>query len=179
MYDAGDAVSGRDREGSDAARLIASLRLECDRLRAELARAEERIDVLQAEAAHRPAPKGFGRLPVLCRDLARWSMPKAAVAAAAVPIGPPPLPPTANDLEAVNQYVEALRRLLRTPVLLGKPYHAGFDAARFQVLQAKLREAAVLAEKLLGQVERSRSQKDLQWHLMVARRNDEVNRGKR
>jgi hypothetical protein len=179
MYDAGDPLNGRDRESGDTALLIASLRLECDTLRAELAQAERRTEALQAEAARRASAKSFVRLPVLCRDLARWSIPKAGVAAVAVPIGPPPLPPTANDLEAINQYVEALRRLLRTPVLLGKPYHAGFDAARFQVLQAKLREAAILAEKLLGQVERSRSQKDLQWHLMVARRNDEVNRGRR
>ena len=35
------------------------------------------------------------------------------------------------------------------------------------------------AERLLSQVERSRNNKDLLWHLMVARRNEEVNKKRR
>jgi hypothetical protein len=122
------------------------------------------------------------RLPVLCRDLARWSDPLLQgrpIQVVAVAVGPPLAPPSLDDLAAVETYAGTLRRLLHTPTVDGKPFHAAFDESRFQLIQAKLREAQLLAERLLSQVERSKNNKDLLWHLMVAKRTDELNRKRR
>ena len=87
-------------------------------------------------------------------------MPAAVVVAVAVavPIGPPSMPPALDDLDAVDDLVTTLRRLLSTPVVVGKPFHALFDDPRLQALQAKLREALLLIERFNSQVERSRTQ---------------------
>ena len=104
---------------------------------------------------------------------------RAATVVAAVPVGPPPLPPSLDDLESVDRLLTTLRKLLKVAAPPGKPYHTLFDLARYLEIQAKLREANLLAERLISQVERSRNQKDLLWHLMVAQRNDEINRKRR
>ena len=101
------------------------------------------------------------------------------VAAVAVPVGPPPLPPSLDDIDAIDRLIETVRRLIQTPVVIGKPFHVLFDDQRFQTLQAKLREAGMLADRLISQVERSKTNKELLWHLMVARKNDEMQRKRR
>jgi hypothetical protein len=166
-----------DRAGDDlgwreATLLITSFGDEHRKLRAELAQARERIATLEASLDARSRPV---QLPVLCRDLARWSSPPKL----APPAGRPPLPPTLDDIEGLDLLISILRRLLRTPIPAGEPYHVAFDGDRYQTLQAKHRAASLLAEKLFGQVDRSRIQKDLSWHLMLARRLDEVNRRRR
>jgi chromosome segregation ATPase len=182
---ADDAGRGRDelaRERDALAAQLEALRAEVDRLRDALA------DAIQRPSAQPPTAAD---LPVLSRDLARWSAwepqpqprpadaPPEPTAVVAVPVGPPALPPTLDDLTAVEGHVDLLRRLLHTPVEPGKPFHAVFDTPRFQAVRAKLREASLLAERLVSQVERSRTQKDLLWHLMVAQRTDEIHRHRR
>jgi hypothetical protein len=147
------------------------------------------VAALRAELDRRAVAAADGRmnlLPVLLRDLKRWSLPapelstaSAQPAAVMVATGPLPLPPSFGDLTAVEQYVEMIRGLLRTPLAAGKPYHTHFDQARLEVLQSKLCEAQLLADRLLSRVERSRNTKDLMWHLMVAQRTDELNRKRR
>jgi hypothetical protein len=51
-----------------------------------------------------------------------------------------------------------------------------FDFERFRALQSKLKEAALLAERLTNQFERSKDQKDLLWHLMLAQRCRDLRR---
>jgi hypothetical protein len=150
-----------------------------------LRREVERLREALATALQIP-PRPTYRAPILCRDLERWSVSVQSNGAtapttvvAAVPVGPPPLPPSLDDLETVEQHVAMLRTLLKISAPAGKPYHTLFDQPRFQAIQAKLREANLLAERLVNQVERSRNQKDLLWHLMVAQRNDEINRKRR
>lgn len=165
----------RDRARADADLLAARLsvaRGEVTRLRETLERAREQVR--SAEAAR--------QLPVLVRDLLRWAAEAAEELrprVVAVPIGPPPLPPSLDDLAAIERHTELLRALLHTPVVTGKPFFTLFDADRFQALQAKLRESALLADRLINNVERSKSQKELMWHLMVAQRTDELNRKRR
>ncbi|MFO0911140.1 MAG: hypothetical protein U0794_22840 [Isosphaeraceae bacterium] len=148
----------------------------------QMQRLEAEVVRLQFALAAARAPKPPVKLPVLCRDLARWSVPTApapAAVAVVTPVGPPPLPPSIDDLLVVDDQIAMLRRLLRLMPENGKPYHTLFDLQRFQVIQAKLKEANLLADRLVAQVERSRTQKDLMWHLMVAQRNDEMNRRRR
>jgi hypothetical protein len=172
---------------ADAIHMFAALSAERDQLRGELAqsRAEKldltrRIAALEAEVAERLTASARVRLPVLCRDLKRWSTPAPTpVVAVAVAVGPPPLPPSLDDLASLDQQISTLKRLLRTPAVAGKPFHTQFDIQRFQLLQAKLKEAGLLAERLISQVERSRNQKEMLWHLMVAQRTDELNRKRR
>jgi hypothetical protein len=167
-----DDRTGNELGWREATLLLTSFGDEHLKLRAELAQAREQIAALQASLDARSRPV---QLPVLCRDLARWSSPPKVAPTA----GRPPLPPTLDDLESLNLLIGILRRLLRTPIPAGEPYHVAFDRDRYQTLQAKHREASLLAEKLFGQVERSRIQKELSWHLMMARRIDEVNRRRR
>lgn len=153
------ALDRADAESQALAREVASLRAELDRRHADAV-----------------------RLPVLASDLARWSnleSRKVVVAAVAVPVGPPPLPPSLDDIDAIDRLIETVRRLIQTPVVIGKPFHVLFDDQRFQTLQAKLREAGMLADRLISQVERSKTNKELLWHLMVARKNDEMQRKRR
>lgn len=165
----GERDRARDEADAMARRLVA-LRELVGSLGDELARAREAARAAGAER----------RLPVLAKDLERW---RAAAAfrprVVAVPVGPPPLPPSLDEIALVDQYIEALKGLLKTPLVNGKPFHVLFDAGRFQALQAKFREAALLADRLVSNVERSRTQKELLWHLMVAQRTDELNRKKR
>jgi hypothetical protein len=115
-------------------------------------------------------------------DLNLWSEAEPTPmrpAAVAVPVGPPPLPPSLEDLEAVERYVETVRRLVQTPHRDGKPFHTLFDDQRIQVVNTKLREANLLAERLIRELERSRDNKELLWHLMVARKNEEIHRKRR
>jgi hypothetical protein len=125
-------------------------------------------------------------LPVLARDLARWSAPipprRENAEAASTPVArttPVMDPPSSDDLATVDRQIAMLHSLIQTPTIDGRPLHAHFDEARFQILQAKLREAAILADRLVAQVKRSRSTKDMLWHLMVAHRTDELRRDKR
>lgn len=124
-------------------------------------------------------------LPVLASDLARWSTPtprREAQRGDGIPVvqATPVLePPSADDLATVDRQIAMLHALIQTPTVDGRPLHAHFHEARFQALQAKLREAAVLADRLLAQVKRSKSSKDMLWHLMVAHRTDELRRDKR
>lgn len=167
---------------------ILDLRAQRDRALAEVDAMAGQLAALRAElnrltnAASRPPD----RLPVLVRDLARWSAPeppprapRPAAVAVAVAVGPPPLPPSLDDLEAVDRHIATIRRLIQTPAATGQPFHALFDDPRYQALHAKLREAGLLAERFLSQVERSRANKELLWHLMVARKNDEIHRKRR
>ena len=145
----------------------------------------EEASRLNAELAKLRSSLTPPRLPVLCRDLERWSISirmetRAAVhVAVAVPVGPPPLPPSLDDLSTVDDLIAVLRALLATPSQRDQSFHTLFDAERFLALKAKLREAALLSDRLTTQVERSRTQKDLLWHLMLARRSDEVHRKRR
>ena len=170
---------------TDAVRMFAALGAERDRLRVELADARskqasllQRVVALQAELDQRQAAPRPVQLPVLCRDLKRWSTPPAA-AVVVVPVGPPPLPPALDDLTAIDHEIAVLRRLVHTPMVPGKPFHTQFDLPRFQLLHAKLKEAGLLAERLISQVERSKNQKEMLWHLMVAQRTDELSRKRR
>ena len=145
-----------------------------ERLEVEHAKIEDlnrRLEAFKAEVSRRT-----DRLPILARDLARWSSP--------TPLPPvattlPQAPPTVGDLAAAEQNVEMLRNLIRTPATPGRPLHMLFDESRLLALQSRLRESALLAERLFNQLERSRSSKDLLWHLMVAQRTEEMNRTKR
>lgn len=162
-----DLRSQRDRALADAAALA---RRVAD-LEAELARRE-------AESLHPPA-----RLPVLARDVARWmagveSEGPAPTPVTAVPVGPPPLPPTIDDLDTVDRYFDLVHGFAQLQPPQGKPLHTLFDERRFQVFQARLREAGQLAERLLSQYERSRTNKEFLWHLMVAKKSDEVRKKK-
>jgi hypothetical protein len=142
---------------------IGALRVERDRTLAE-------IDRLRAELAAVTAARPLqARLPVLCSDLARWSIPPRPRPVAA-PVGPPPLPPSLDDLAIAHTQVAMLRRLLRSTPAPGQGYHTLFDLERFRAIQAKLKEATLLAECFTNQVERSKNQKDLLWHLMLAQR---------
>lgn len=157
---------------------------EVDAMAGQLATLRAELNRLTAAAATKPPD----RLPVLARDLARWSTPEPAPQApqpavvavtVAVAVGPPPLPPSLDDLEAVDHHIATIRRLIQTPAVAGQPFHTLFDDPRYQALHAKLREAGLLAERFLSQVERSRANKELLWHLMVARKNDEIHRKRR
>ena len=133
-----------------------------------------RIEAIEALRRNGPARKS--QLPILSRDLARWSTPE--------PLGPveesaSQTPPLAEDLATAERQVEMLRKLIRLPAPPGRPLHTLFDDARYVTLQSRLREASLLAERLFSKVERSRSSKDLLWHLMVAQRTEEINRNKR
>jgi hypothetical protein len=124
-------------------------------------------------------------VPILVRDLARWSAPTprheapSEAGTAVVRATPVMDPPSADDLATVDGQIAMLHALIQTPAVDGRPLHAQFDEARFQILQAKLREASILADRLLAQVNRSKSSKDMLWHLMVAHRTDELRRDKR
>ncbi len=138
---------------------------------AKVAVLNQRIESLRGAESSRK-----NLLPILSRDLARWSTPP--------PLPPeeeviPQTPPSADDLAAAERQVEMLRKLIRIPAVPGRPLHTLFDEARYVTLQSRLREASLLAERLFSQVERSRSSKDLLWHLMVAQRTEEINRNKR
>jgi hypothetical protein len=162
------------RDEADALRVERDLSLE------RAARMGRELDALHA-ALDRRAAAPSKNLPVLASDFARWSTPWPSVAVAiavavAVPIGPPAAPPALDDLDAVDFLIVTLRRLLHTPVVVGKPFHSLFDDPRLQALQAKLREAHMLIERFNSQVERSRASKEMLWHLMVARKTDEIQR---
>lgn len=165
----------RDQARAEADVLAARLsvaRGEVDRLREALERARDQAQA--AEAAR--------RLPVLVRDLQRWvaeALESVRPTVVAVPVGPPPLPPSLDDLAAVERHAELLRALLHTPLVAGKPFHSLFDSDRFQALQARLRESSLLADRLINNVERSKNQKEMMWHLMVAQRTDELQRKRR
>jgi len=178
---------------------LEALRAECERARADADLLAARLSVARSEVtrlrealararAESQAASDARRLPVLARDHQRWSSEAAealrprsvAVAVAvAVAVGPAPLPPSLEDLAAVERHTAMLRGLTRTPLVEGKPFYTLFDQERFQALQARLREAALIADRLINNVERSRTQKELMWHLMVARRTDELNRKRR
>ena len=180
----------------------ATLLSERDAARAELGELSQARDLLQlaldaAERARWQAEFERSRLatssrngrasclPVLASDLARWSTPtprREAQRGDGIPVvqATPVLePPSADDLATVDRQIAMLHALIQTPTVDGRPLHAHFHEARFQALQAKLREAAVLADRLLAQVKRSKSSKDMLWHLMVAHRTDELRRDKR
>lgn len=169
---------------------VVALRAERDRARADADALVLQVASLRAQidrrpsAADPPPPRPPDRLPILARDLDRWSGPPPepdppVAVVVAVPVGPPPLPPTLDDLDTADRYIAALRRLVQTPIPQGKAFHTLFDDPRYQALSAKLREAGQLAERLIGQVERSRTNKELLWHLMVARKSDEIQRKRR
>ena len=170
---------------------IETLRADRDRVQAESDALAREVASLRAELDRRQAQaiRPPDRLPILSKDFARWSSEPTArqvvtatvavAVAVAVAVGPDPLPPTLDDLDAVDRLIESVRRLGQTPVVVGKPFHALFDDKRFQALQTKLREASLLADRLISQVERSKTNKELLWHLMVARKNDELQRNKR
>jgi hypothetical protein len=183
------AELGRERAGREAERLahsaaVASLR---DEAEARCTGLEREVSALRTQlerlARSSPSPEaGPAALPILCHDLARWSRstPAEPVAVAvAVPVGPPPQPPSLDDLGAAAALARSLQGLLRTPVAVGTPFHSLFDPTRLHALEAELREVVLLADRLLKQVDRSRTNKELLWHLMVARRNDEVRRQRR
>jgi hypothetical protein len=154
----------------DAARAeIGALRAEHERVLAELDRCK--ADRTAGTAA-RPLPAA---LPVLCSDLARWSIPSGR-RPVAVPVGPPPLPPSIDDLATADAQVAMLRRLLRHTPAPGQGYHTLFDLERFRAIRSKLQEAALLADRLIKLFERSKGQKDLLWHLMLAQRSEELHR---
>ncbi len=145
-----------------------------ERLAGEHAKVDDlnrRLEAFQAEASRRT-----DRLPILARDLAKWSSPTPLPPVATIL---PQSPPTAEDLSAADQQVEMLRKLIRTLTTPDRPLHTLFDESRLLALQSRLRESALLAERLFNQIERSRSSKDLLWHLMVAQRTEELNRTKR
>ena len=159
-------------DAENAARLAAKTHSE------QIAVEEAKIDLLieTIENLRRNESARKSQLPILSRDLARWSTPE--------PLEPveeaaPQAPPLAEDLSTAERQVEMLRRLIRLQAPPGRPLHALFDEARYVTLQSRLREASLLAERLFSQVERSRSSKDLLWHLMVAKRTEEINRNKR
>ncbi|MFO0950071.1 MAG: hypothetical protein U0835_02755 [Isosphaeraceae bacterium] len=116
------------------------------------------------------------RPPVRFADLERWSAvpspPPAAAAVVVVQAVPRPAAasaPSLEDLEAVRGAADVAGGGCCAWPAQGVPSARKFDLARFQTLQAKLREATLLGERLVSQFDRSRNQKDLLWHLMVAR----------
>jgi hypothetical protein len=168
-----EAASERATAQSNA---DATVRDAAEQHAAERVQWQAEIDQLRAALASRNGRST--QLPVLVSDLARWSAPMAprAPVARATPFMEPP---TADDLATVDRYLAMLNALIQTPTVDGRPLHTHFDTARFQSLQTKLREAAIVADRLLAQVNRSKSTKDMLWHLMVAHRTDELRRDKR
>lgn len=160
-----DAHRAHAAAGEEAQRTLLA---EIDRLRAALHAA-----TAETEA---PASRPTAKLPVLCRDLERWSTTLVVIDARP---SNPTLPPSLDDLATAERQVLMLRRLLRIVPGPGKGYHSLFDPRRFQLIQSRLKEAGLLADRFLSQVERSKNQKDLLWHLMVAQRSAEVNRRRR
>lgn len=150
---------------------------------AERARWQAELERLRTATASHNGRASW--LPVLASDLARWSVPtplREAQNAASITVVQATVvlePPSPDDLATVDRQIAMLHALIQTPTVDGRPLHAHFDEARFQILQAKLREASILADRLLSQVKRSKSSKDMLWHLMVAHRTDELRRDKR
>ena len=159
---------------------IATLKRDPDRdhdaLTTRLDAALAEIDHLRAALTAVTSARLFrASLPVLCSDLARWSIPSGPRPVAA-PVGPPPPVPSLDDLTIAETQVAMLRRLLRSTPAPGQEYHTLFDFERFRALQSKLKEAALLAERFTNQFERSKDQKDLLWHLMLAQRCRDLRR---
>ena len=167
------ALNNTEAAATEAARIHAERLAEEQTKVAEL---NVRLETVQAEALRLQKAARSDQLPILSQDLARWSTPPPATSDASTV---PQAPPTADDLAVADRQVEMLRMLIRRPTTPGRPLHTHFDETRYAALQSRLRESALLADRLFNQVERSRSSKDLLWHLMVAQRTEELNRNKR
>lgn len=179
------AEHGRSRARAED--LASSLQRDLAESRANEAGLTARVERLEREAQARSAIAPI--FPILCSDLQRWSRPLGVagpqaraeptrVSVRAVPAGAPALPPSLGDIAAVESLLEAIRSMLSIPVN-GQPYHTLFDDARFKRIQVRLRELTQTAERLISHVDRSRTNRDMGWHLMVAKRSDEIQRQRR
>ena len=168
------ALEDAEAATTEAARIHAKRLAQEQAMVAEL---NAKLEAIQAEVLRRQKSVRTDQLPILARDLARWSSPPLTTPVASAVL--PQAPPTAADVAVADRQVEMLRKLIRTPTTPGRPLHTHFDETRYVALQSRLRESALLADRLFNQVERSRSSKDLLWHLMVAQRTEEINRNKR
>jgi hypothetical protein len=181
---------------AQAERRAAELTRDCDAARADrdgLAERHERLTRRVAELERRLASRGASadKLPVLGRDLARWSDPALArlsgsgrrvtapVSLVAVLTDDGAPGPAPDDVTLAERLVTALKRLNSLPDVRGRPFHTEVDEPRLEALIARLREASALAERVTARVKRSRDNKSLIWHMMLAQRTADVRKKRR
>ena len=180
-------VAEHDRGRAKAEALASRVQQDLAESRAREVGLLARVERMECEAEARPAKTQM--FPILCSDLRRWSRPLSVaepqvraepirVSVRAVDGGAPALPPSLGDIAAVESLTDAIRSMLSIPVN-GQPYHTRFDDARFKLIQTRLRELTQMAERLISHVDRSRTNRDMGWHLMVAKRSDEIQRQRR
>jgi hypothetical protein len=147
-------------------------------------RTMQRVAALEQRLARRSA--STDRLPILARDLVRWVDPglsrlSAAIAMHDAVIVAPiedavTLGPSPADVALVDRIIGSIKRLNGLPDVDGRPFHTRVDEQRLEAFQSRLREMVMLAERLTARVRRSRDNKSLLWHLMLAQRSEDVRR---